>query len=125
VIDGIEFRSLTVRAFKGKEGPCLERNQAVVYRGPWRSVVDDDGHRLVRGQRIAVCDKTYRILTDLHGPYAEAVIPVPPLVETPAGSAAPFASNGSVLRDPRVTKGSRHEIEALDDGTVCTDPDCC
>ena len=26
IIDGIEFRSVTVRAFKGKEVPCLERN---------------------------------------------------------------------------------------------------
>lgn len=44
VIDGIEFRSLTVRAYKGKQGECLERNQAVVYKGPWKQVVDDDGH---------------------------------------------------------------------------------
>ncbi|HEX9724154.1 MAG TPA: methyltransferase domain-containing protein, partial [Vicinamibacteria bacterium] len=31
IVEGIEFRALTVRAFKGKEGPCLERNQAVIY----------------------------------------------------------------------------------------------
>lgn len=36
VIDGIEFRSLTVRAYKGKEGECLERNQAIIYKGPWK-----------------------------------------------------------------------------------------
>ena len=35
-IDGIEFRSLTIRAYKGKQGECLERNQAVVYKGPWK-----------------------------------------------------------------------------------------
>ena len=29
-VDGIEFRSLTVEAFKGKQGPCFERNQAVI-----------------------------------------------------------------------------------------------
>ena len=33
-VDGIEFRSVTVTAYKGKEGPCLERNQAVIYKGP-------------------------------------------------------------------------------------------
>ena len=54
IVEGIEFRSLTVRAWKGKEGPCLERNQAVVYNGPWKAVIDDDGHRLNRGQRMAV-----------------------------------------------------------------------
>jgi len=30
-IRGIEFRSVTVQAFKGKQGPCFERNQAVIY----------------------------------------------------------------------------------------------
>ena len=43
VIEGIEFRSVTIQAFKGKEGPCIERLQAVIYKGPWRSVTDDDG----------------------------------------------------------------------------------
>ena len=59
IIEGIEFRSVTVRAHKGRAGPCLERNQAVIYRGPWSRVQDDDGHTLVRGQRMAVCDKTF------------------------------------------------------------------
>ncbi|MCI0622773.1 MAG: methyltransferase domain-containing protein, partial [Acidobacteria bacterium] len=80
-IQGIEFRSVIVTARKGKQGPCLERNQAVIYKGPWRRVEDDDGHTLVRGQRTAVCDKTYRILTG--EPYAEEVIAVPPRREIP------------------------------------------
>jgi arsenite methyltransferase len=45
-VRGIEFRSVTVRAFKGKQGPCLERNQAIIYKGPRRKVIDDDGHTL-------------------------------------------------------------------------------
>ena len=57
VIEGLEFRSVTVRAFKGKEGACRDRKQAVIYRGPWKSVVDDDGHVLRRGVRTAVCEK--------------------------------------------------------------------
>ncbi|MFP3940678.1 MAG: methyltransferase domain-containing protein, partial [Thermoanaerobaculia bacterium] len=48
-VEGIEFRSLTVEAFKGKEGPCWERNQAVIYKGPFKEVLDDDGHRMERG----------------------------------------------------------------------------
>ena len=39
-VNGIEFRAVTVQAFKGKEGPCLERNQSLVYRGPFKSVRD-------------------------------------------------------------------------------------
>jgi hypothetical protein len=33
-VQGIEFRSVTVEAFKGKQGECWELNQAVIYRGP-------------------------------------------------------------------------------------------
>jgi len=50
-IEGIEFRSVTVRAWKGKEGPCMERNQAVIYNGPFKKVLDDDGHAMERGKR--------------------------------------------------------------------------
>lgn len=125
VIDGIEFRSLTVRAFRGKEGPCLERHQAVVYRGPWKSVADDDGHRFARGQRVAVCDKTYGILTAPLGPYASSITGVPPLEEIPLEAAAPFACTGMTLRDPRVTKNGRSLEPEASDGNACAGPGCC
>src|SRR5438874_821383 len=38
-VHGIEFRSVTIEAFKGKQGECFERNQAVIYRGPFREVL--------------------------------------------------------------------------------------
>ena len=60
-VQGIEFRSVTVEAFKGKQGQCFERNQAVIYRGPFKEVLDDDNHRMARGERYAVCDKTYNL----------------------------------------------------------------
>ena len=44
-VEGIEFRAITITAYKGKEGACIERNQAVIYRGPWKQVVDDDESR--------------------------------------------------------------------------------
>jgi SAM-dependent methyltransferase len=40
VVDGIEFRSVTVLAYKGKEGACLDHRQALIYRGPFRQVVE-------------------------------------------------------------------------------------
>src|SRR5438093_1912287 len=49
-VQGIEFRSVTIEAFKGKQGDCFERNQAVIYRGPFKEVLDDDGHRMQRGK---------------------------------------------------------------------------
>ncbi len=125
VVDGIEFRSVTVRALKGKEGPCLERNQAVVYRGPWKSVQDDDGHGFPRGKRVAVCDKTYRILTDPASPYSSSIVPVPPREEIPLEIAAPFACKGVTIRGPRSTKGCEYRAMELQEGAACTGPECC
>ncbi|MEM8679823.1 MAG: methyltransferase domain-containing protein [Planctomycetota bacterium] len=81
VINGIQFRSVTVVAHKGKEGPCWERNQAVIYRGPFSHVKDDDGHVYPRGQRIAVCDKTFQLL--MRPPYEGMFQAVEPLESVP------------------------------------------
>lgn len=119
VIEGVEFRSLTVRAFKGKQGPCLERNQAVIYKGPWKSVRDDDGHTLYRGQRLAVCDKTYKIFTDPAGPYSQDIIAVPPYEEIPLDQAPPFDCTRTGVRHPRETKGRDYHETVIADGAVC------
>ena len=108
-IDGVEFRSLTVRAFKGKEGPCVERNQAVIYKGPWKAVEDDDGHTYYRGKRMAICDKTFSLLVDPAGPYSEAMIGIEPFEEVPIEEARPFRCTGAQRRDPRETKGSQSQ----------------
>ena len=60
-VEGIQFRSITVAAYKGKEGPCVDAGQTVIYKGPFREVTDDDGHVLRRGVRTAVCEKTFAI----------------------------------------------------------------
>jgi arsenite methyltransferase len=119
VIEGIEFRSLTVRAFKGKEGPCLERSQAVIYKGPWKSVRDDDGHMFHRGQRMAVCDKTYSIMTNPSSPYAKDIIAMPPMVIVPLEEAPPFNCKGPSIRHPRETKGMEYNETRLADGSAC------
>ena len=115
-VQGIEFRSVTVTALKGKQGPCWEHNQAVIYKGPWKKVEDDDGHVLVRGQRMAVCDKTYRILTG--EPYQDGVVPVPPLKVVPARKAKPFACGQNAVRPPAETKGRRYR-KTVNSGTSC------
>ena len=117
VVEGIEFRSLTITARKGKQGPCWERKQGIIYLGPWREVVDDDGHRLVRGQRVAVCDKTYRLLTS--EPYTRQIAPVEPYHDIPLDKAKPFACKGYSLRHPKETKGKDYDIT-----TEATEP-CC
>ncbi len=104
VVDGIEFRSMTVRAFKGKQGPCLERRQAVVYKGPWKRVVDDDGHTLQRGRREAVCDKTFKLMTDPAGPYAGHLIGIEPSEPVDPEAAEAFDCSRTTPRSPSETK---------------------
>ena len=124
VVEGIEFRSVTVRAFKGKEGPCLERNQAVIYKGPFKSVVDDDGHSFHRGERTAVCDKTFHICTA--PPYAASFEAVRPGVEVPLEEALPFdCSRRDPRRDPRQSKGAVRSAGDAPSNSDCDDPGCC
>ncbi|GGA09837.1 methyltransferase domain-containing protein [Okeania sp. KiyG1] len=122
VIDGIEFNSVTVRAFKGKEGECLEKNQAVIYKGPWKKVVDDDGHTLHRGQRMAVCDKTFKIYTDQNGPYHQDFLSVEPYTDIPLSSAKKFNCRRSKNRHPKETKGLDYRITSINDNTDCCSP---
>jgi SAM-dependent methyltransferase len=117
VIKGIEFRSVTVVAFKGKQGPCRECNQAVIYRGPWRKVIDDDGHMLERGRRMAVCDKTFQLYR--RKPYAKDIIPVEPLETIPIADAVDFTCKRAALRHPRETKGLNYALTEISEGDCC------
>lgn len=123
VVEGIEFRSVTVEAFKGKEGRCWERNQAVVYRGPFKEVLDDDGHRLRRGKRHAVCDKTYNIYR--REPYREHFDFVEPREEVPLEDAEPFDCSGTRIRHPKETKGEDYDSTTRADGEPCATDACC
>ena len=100
IVEGIEYRAVTVLGWKGKEGPCIEKNQAVIYKGPWKTVEDDDGHVYHRGQRMAVCEKTFRIMT--REPYAGHMIPVEPAIAPEDDKV--FDCSRPTIRDPRETK---------------------
>ncbi len=108
-VEGIEFRSVTVAAYKGKEGRCWDQKHAVVYRGPFRRVADDDGHVLERGIRTAVCEKTYRIYSQ--DPYRSHFELVPPRVLIPLEEAPPFpCAGGTLRRHPKETKGEDYRV---------------
>ena len=121
-VEGIEFRSVTVEAFKGKEGPCFERHQAVVYRGPFKEVLDDDGHRMERGRRIAVCDKTYQLYQ--RAPYEGQFDFIEPREDVPLDKAPPFDCSRTTLRHPRESKGLDYDVTT--EARPCCEPgDCC
>lgn len=121
VVEGIEFRSVTITASKGKEGPCLEANQAIMYRGPFAEVRDDDGHVLRRGERVAVCAKTFEIFGK--EPYAEHVIALPPHREVPESERGAFDCNRTETRHPRETKGQDYRVTT--DASDCCGPGEC
>src|SRR5262249_55164489 len=112
----------------GKEGPCWDQKHAVVYRGPFRQVEDDDGHVLRRGVRTAVCEKTLRIYAA--EPYRRHLDLVPPWVLVPLADAPPFPCGAApLIRPPRETKGERDALTRATSGTSSAPGDskrgCC
>jgi len=118
-VEGIEFRSVTIEAFKGKQGPCYEGLQAVIYKGPFREVLDDDGHLLRRGERIAVCTKTFELYAK--EPYREHFERVEPLV--PVEGEVPYDCSRTVARHPRESKGQGYDLTT--DAKACCGPEGC
>lgn len=101
IVEGIEYRSATYLAYKGKHGPCYEKNQAVVYKGPFRQIQDDDGKTYMRGERSAVCEKTYNLLK--REPYADLFYFIDPAIEVT--EQIDFETGCAVRRrDPKETK---------------------
>ncbi len=123
VVEGIEFRAVTVIAYKGKEGACKEGNHAVVYPGPWKEVHDDDGHIYKRGEAIAVCSKTYGILTK--EPYASQVIGLPPYQEIPAHEQGDFDCSRDVIRHAQETKNGVMPSNYSSAQDCCAEGGCC
>ncbi len=112
-VAGIEFRSVTLTAVKGEGGACLDVGQAVIYRGPYAEVRDDEGHTFTRGERMAVCERSYRLLTE--GPYKDDFIGIAPAQpRAPVAWCAPAGSK----RPAAETKGAVH-------ASACAGNGCC
>ncbi len=120
-VQGIEFRSMTIEAFKGKQGACLDHKQAVIYKGPFKKVLDDDNHPMERGKRYAVCDKTYQLYRK--APYAEFFEFIEPREEVPGDQADAFDCSEMRLRHPRESKGENYDANTT--ASECCGSDCC
>ena len=103
VVEGIEFRSVTITAIKPKNEPCLDVGHAVIYRGPYLEVHDDEGHVYPRGQRIATCARSYDLLTN--GVYSDDFIGITPKKLKPAVN---WCAPAGTLRPASETKGATH-----------------
>lgn len=114
VVEGIEFRSVTLTAVKGEAGPCLDYGHAVIYRGPYASVTDDEGHVFPRGARMAVCERTCRFLTG--GVYGDDFIGLAPAERR---EPVAFCAPSGTRRPASETKGAKHAGGCSDGGRCC------
>ena len=113
VVVGIEFRAVTVTAVKPEGRECLDVGHAVIYRGPYAEVRDEEGHIFPRGERIAVCARTHRALTQ--GVHKDSFISITPAVlKEPQAWCAPHGTR----RPASVTKGAVFE-SACGTGSGC------
>jgi len=117
VVEGIEFRSVTITAIKPKAEACLDVGHAVIYRGPYSEVFDDEGHVYPRGQRIAVCARSYQLLTE--GIYSGDFIGIEP---AELGPGVAWCAPAGTIRPASETKGGHHrntQEKCDDSGTCC------
>ena len=62
VLEGIEFRAVTLTAVKPEAGNNRLSDRGIIYRGPFAAVVDDNGQTYVRGQRVNISETSCRLL---------------------------------------------------------------
>ncbi|MGR8940161.1 MAG: methyltransferase domain-containing protein [Gammaproteobacteria bacterium] len=116
VVEGLEFRAVTITAIKPLNEPCLDKGHAVIYRGPYSKVYDDEGHVFYRGQRMAVCERSCKVLT---GPaYGADFIGIAPRQDHPG---VPWCAPSGTVRPVSETKGGRHHQDQCADSGGC----CC
>lgn len=70
-VEGRKFYSAVIRGFKqGKSRKCRYVGQKAVYTGPFKAVIDEEGHIFPRGKAVEVCTDTAARLKKQ--PYASA-----------------------------------------------------
>ncbi len=123
-VNGIEFRSVTVVAIKPAiNEPCLERNQAVIYRGPFAEVIDDEGGVYPRGVAMAVCDKTFQLLSESN--YRDCFFLIEPRQQIAREKASLFDCNVNRVRSPKETKGQQYNLTIQNNDECCGGSSCC
>jgi arsenite methyltransferase len=113
VVEGIEFRSVTITAVKPQSEACIDKGHAVIYRGPFSEVYDDEGHVYYRGERMAVCERNFKLLTG--EAYGDDFIGIAPAEELPG---RPWDCAAGSIRDTAETKGGQHQ-DKYSPGSAC------
>lgn len=103
VVEGIEFRSVTITAIKPQTGANPDLGQAVIYKGPFAQVSDDEGNIYPRGDRIAVGRRTFDSLST--GVLKESFIGINP---QSSKAEVEFSAPAGTIRPATETKGGSH-----------------
>jgi len=83
VVEGIEFRSVTLTAVKPPATSDHGTRHSVMYRGPFAAVTDDAGNHYPRGQRVTVSGPVHSLLTSRA--YADTFIDLATMSGTASG----------------------------------------
>ncbi|GJQ60576.1 MAG: methyltransferase domain-containing protein [Candidatus Scalindua sp. AMX11] len=68
-VEGYSFYSVTVRGYKfEKKDGCVYVGQKAIYHGPYKAIVDEEGHLFPRNEPVEICTDTAAKLS--HLPYA-------------------------------------------------------
>lgn len=100
VVEGIEFRSVTLTAVKPSREDLYDGGHAVLYKGPYTQVHDDLGNFFLRGERIAVSKRTHDLI--MNGPGAKDFIGFEPQQAVNTGC---FSLPAGTRRSSAETKG--------------------
>jgi ubiquinone/menaquinone biosynthesis C-methylase UbiE len=119
VVEGIEFRPVVLTAKKPLSGRTLDGNQAIIYRGPWAEVKDDQGRVLKRGERVAVSTKTFEMLTS--APFSAQIIGIEPSVVIPEDALKSWDCCRPKRREPAESKAGGQAGQT----TRSSSPDSC
>lgn len=103
VVEGIEFRSVTLMAVKPEKTGLVDAGHAVIYKGPYTEVSDDLGNTYPRGERIAVSKRTFRLIAN--GPYQTDFIAIEPENSVENGC---FCLPAGTKRPASESKGAQH-----------------
>lgn len=58
-VENINFYSITIRSFKYDKSPlCNFQGHRAIYNGPFKVIIDDEGHVFTRNQVVEICTDT-------------------------------------------------------------------
>jgi radical SAM protein with 4Fe4S-binding SPASM domain len=93
-VENYSFFSITVRGYKfEKRAGCVYIGQKAIYNGPFKAVLDEEGHLFPRGEAVEICTDTAQKLAK--PPYSEMFILTDPTREVQESYSCCVDGNGS------------------------------